>query len=74
MKPDLLVYSGPGDVAVRVLAVGIFVIENVNHLFNFSTEVEELVQHAVRPLSISMAYALHALTVTLGLSGSILVC
>lgn len=67
---DILKYRSWTDVVARVMGVGIFVIENYNHLANFDMEVSQLVQPAVNPLPVSAAKILHAVTITLGLSGS----
>lgn len=54
----------------RLLAVGIFLVENVNHCFDFSKEVHEMVHPAIAPLPISLAYGVHFTTICLGLVGS----
>ena len=59
-------------VFVRALAVGIFVVENINHLLNFKQEVATLVHPAIQPLSIDIAMGVHALTICLGIVGSVL--
>ena len=63
-----------GGITIRILAVGIFVIENINHIVNFKGEVNEIVRYAIDPLPLWLAYALHGCTIVLGLTGSILVC
>ena len=56
----------------RLLAGGIFVTENLNHVANFNQEVQTLVAPALSPLPPSIAVFVHALTVGLGLLGSTL--
>jgi hypothetical protein len=56
----------------RLAAVGIFIIENVSHIMNFHLEVETLVSPATSPLPSWFAVGLHAITVALGLSGSLM--
>lgn len=56
----------------RLAAVGIFIIENVSHIMNFELEVETLVSPATSPLPSWFAVGLHAITVGLGLSGSLM--
>lgn len=68
---DVLKYKSVGDFLVRSLGVGIFVIENYNHLMYFDSEVSKLVAPAIRPLPRSLANILHAITITLGLTGSL---
>ena len=60
------------DAIPRFLAVGIFLIENFNHIMYFSDEVQSLVGPAISPLPTSLAYFMHAVTVALGLTGSTL--
>ena len=55
----------------RLAAVGIFVLENLNHLMNFHREVETLVSPAISPLPVWIATGIHAVTIGLGISGSV---
>jgi type IV secretory pathway TrbD component len=59
-------------VVSRILAVGIFVGENVNHVVNFEQEVATLVHPALQPLPTEIAMGVHALTICLGIVGSVL--
>ena len=59
------------EVIGRTCAVGIFVVENVNHLLSFEHEVSTFVAPAIRPLPLFVAYAIHGITISLGLFGSI---
>jgi hypothetical protein len=61
------------DVLARIVAVGIFVIENVNHTLNFGFEVRNLVSPALVPLPLFVAQVVHGITVLLGITGSLLV-
>ena len=60
--------------ATRIAAVGVFLIENINHIANFDSEVESLVKPALCPLPEWIAIGTHALTILLGISGALLVC
>ena len=71
---NLLKYHSKIDVIIRVCAVGVFFIENLNHALHFQSEVETLVIPAISPLPASMGQIVHAITVFLGLSGSVMVC
>ncbi len=68
---DPLRYRSVTDFLVRSLGVGIFVVENYNHLLYFDTEASRLIQPAIRPIPGSLAKLVHAITITLGLSGSL---
>lgn len=59
------------ELAARLCAAGIFVLENLNHINGFKDEVDKLVAPALSPLPPSAAYALHAVTIGLGLIGSV---
>ena len=65
-------YSHWSEVLFRTLAVGIFLYENMNHVMSFEEEVRSLVIPALRPLPTSVAYLVHAGTVGLGLTGSLM--
>ena len=65
--------KGGQDVFIRIIAVGIFVIENINHSLNFESEVNSLVAPALAPIPIFLAYVVHGITVVLGILGSITV-
>jgi hypothetical protein len=56
----------------KVLAAGIFIVENLNHAIRFADEVNTLVGPAVSPLPETVALVIHALTVGLGISGSVM--
>ena len=56
---------------LRVIAVGIFVIENINHFLNFEDEVTSLVVPAVTEV-VPIAMVVHAVTICLGISGSLI--
>jgi hypothetical protein len=59
------------DFVSRVLATGIFIVENLNHLNGFNNEVIALVGPALHPLPLPFAYSLHGFMIFLGLFGSI---
>jgi uncharacterized membrane protein YphA (DoxX/SURF4 family) len=68
---ETLRYKSALDVTARIMGVGIFVLENYNHMMNFNTEVSALVHPAIHPLPRWVAEALHVSTITLGLAGSV---
>ena len=65
-----LVYRNGTDFISRLMAVGIFTIENYNHIGNFKEEVETLVGPAWSPVPIPSM--IHAITIFLGFVGSVL--
>ena len=71
--PHPLAYRSTLDVVSRVSAVGIFVIENLNHFLNFQAEVDTLVIPAITPFPPLIAPIVHASTIFLGLTGSVMV-
>jgi uncharacterized membrane protein YphA (DoxX/SURF4 family) len=70
MKNNSFEYRNISDFIVRVLAVGIFAVENHTHLLHFSHEVDTFVTPAISPLP--HASIVHAITIFLGQTGSLL--
>jgi hypothetical protein len=64
-------YRGFFDVMSRFLGVGIFAIENYNHLVNFESEVQNMVIPALSPMPPVVCSIVHGLTIFLGLGGSL---
>ena len=72
MATDMFIYQTASDVLARFLGVGIFAIENYNHMLNFQTEVTNMVMPALSPVPESACSIIHACTVSLGLGGSVM--
>ena len=65
-------YRDVYDMLVRFLGVGIFAIENFNHIIGFHSEVSTVVSPALSPLPESLCSIVHIVTIGLGLTGSLM--
>ena len=64
-------YHDKLDILARFIGIGIFVIENINHIKNFESEVTFMVFPALSFLPRSVCSIVHMFTITLGLGGSV---
>ncbi len=69
---SFFLYHNKYDILARFLGVGIFAIENYNHLIGFESEVANIVSPALAPLPKPLCSIVHMITIGLGLGGSIM--
>jgi len=73
LQVSLLKARDVKDVLARCCFVGIFVVENCLHGWNFESEVSAMVAPALAPLPREVAVCLHIVHVVLGLLGAVFV-
>jgi len=65
-------YNDGYDLVARLLGIGIFAIENYTHMMSFHSEIMRIVSPALSPLPESVSSIVHAITIGLGLGGSLI--